>query len=190
MENEKQLSNQGFESFLLAFVISCLIDIILCKSNFDSDVLKQREKQIKVVLEGFDPRNLISYDYKNARLILASDEAKKTAGNPDNIRGLLVSVISHTNMGEMKGPRCPKNACDLPIDKKRQKHLVKRIKKGYRLSQLKTPEECRELIGTHLTEEQVSKFVKDKKKSIHFTAQQKRVKKIFEQIEVVDSNRG
>ncbi len=182
MENETQHSNQGFESFLLAFVISCLINIILCKSNFDSDVLKQREEQTKVVLEGFDPRNLISYDYKNARIILASDEAK-TAGNPDNIRGLLVSVISHTNMGEVKGPRCLRNDCDLPIDKKRQEHLVRKIKKGHRLSQLKTPEECRELIGTHLTEEQVSKFVKGKKKSINFSAQQKRMKKIFEQIE-------
>jgi len=108
--------------------------------------------------------------YPITRRVLAYQQAKQKARNPNDIRALLVYEISHGreyNAGEKgedykpsetssQGPRCKKDGG--PIDYPKRQRILERIEKGYRLWRLRSLCESYDFIGIHLTEDEVFKF--------------------------------
>lgn len=104
--------------------------------------------------------------YPITRRVLAYQRAKERARNPVDIRALLVYEISHGTEevaekedapeGPCRGHACKK--CGDPIDSNKRHELLKRIEKGYRLWQLRSLRAADEIVGTHLTHEDVFRF--------------------------------
>jgi len=93
--------------------------------------------------------------------ILAFQQAKEELRNPENLRAFLASKVSHTPdiayTGEKEGHLCPKCGCE--VDYPKREALLGKIEKGFRLRHLRSAQDSEILIGTHLTEEEISRFV-------------------------------
>ena len=135
---------------------SCLLRMIACRRGCqpkEVQALEGWELLARPEERDFQPRW--------TRWILAFQQAKEELRNPENLRALLASKASHTPdiacLGDKEGHLCPK--CGGQVDYSKREALLGRIEKGFRLRHLRRPLDCEILIGTHLTEEEISQFV-------------------------------
>lgn len=171
------LEPEDIESIITTYFISRLCHIILCKLDCDEKNLKAWEIG-SVALQG---KKVSHYDFHLTKMVLASAQAKP-AGNPDNIRALLIYEISHVNIEREEGEKC-RSGCGLRVNQKRRERILQRIRKGYRLKNLKNFIECEDFIGAHLTEEEVRGFIGGREaRGFSIAAQRKRVREYFQQV--------
>lgn len=156
----------------VAFYRSCLYDIVLCHDDLDAGVLRRWER----ILRGGEVR-----DYSISRYFRAVLEAKRRMRNPDNLAAYLLYRVSHGGSFEHlegRARRCI--ACSGPVDEERRARMVERIHRGYRLRDVRTPLDCEEFVGTHLTQEEMFEFVGHE---VSFSYQEKRIEQIYEELE-------
>jgi len=164
----------------VAFFRACLYDLVLCEGELDPPSMRQWE----AILRGGDVR-----DYAITRYFRAIAEAKRRVRKPANISAHLVYRLSHGGPMDAlddawadeistDGPHCI--GCSAPVDQDRRKAMVERIDKGYRLKHVETPFDCDELVGTHLTQAEVSRFVGHE---VSFSYQERMIQEIYEELE-------
>lgn len=157
----------------VAFFRSCLYDIVLCRRDLDEEVLRSWER----ILRGGAVR-----DHTITRYFRAIVAAKRRLRNPTNIAAYLIYKLSHGShpyeRSAAGGRRCI--ACSAPIDEERRSSIVERIAQGYRLRDLKTPLDCEELVDTHLTQEEIFRFVGHE---VSFSYQERIIQEIYEELE-------
>ena len=134
----------------------CLLKLVICHKGCkpkEVEALEGWELLARPEERDFQPR----WTYT----VLAFQQAKGELRNPENLRALLVSKISHTPdlawASTERGRLCPK--CGGEIDYVKREVLLQRIQEGLRLRHLRRPADCDLLIGTHLTEEEIFQFV-------------------------------
>lgn len=140
----------------------CVLKLIACQKGCQTqeEVATLRQWEIMAWQTGARPGEE-KFTPRWTRRILAYQIAKEELRNPENLRALLASKISHTpDLGEhsLKSslPHCTK--CGGEVDHVKRHALLERIQKGFRLRQLDNPCEAEQLIGTHLTEQEVFGF--------------------------------
>ncbi len=127
----------------------CILRLIACRSGC-------RPEEI-AALKAWEIQAHLG-ELRWTRWVLAYQQAKETLRNPENLRALLASKLSHTpELGwqrcESEGPLCPK--CGGAVDYPKRRALWARIERGLRLEDFRSPVACEALIGTHLTEAEV-----------------------------------
>jgi len=172
-------SRADASALAVAFFRACLYDIALCRDDLDEGVLRRWEQ----ILRGGQVRQ-----YSITRYFRAFVEAKRRLRNPTNIAAYLIYKLSHGAHPDRPGElgerpetgsqRCI--ACSAPIDEERRRRMVERISGGYRLKDLKTPIDCEELVATHLTQEEVCRFVGHE---VSFSYQERLIRRIYEELE-------
>lgn len=164
----------------VAFFRACLYDLVLCEDELDPRAMRQWE----AILRGGDV-----HDFAITRYFRAIAEAKRRVRKPANIAAYLIYRLSHGGpMDAMDddwadeistdGPNCI--GCSAPVDQERRGDMVDRINAGYRLAQVGTPIDCDELVGTHLTQAEVSRFVGHE---VSFSYQERMIQEIYEEME-------
>ena len=157
----------------IAFFRSCVFDLILCDNALDESALRQWE----FILRGGDVR-----DYSITRRFLAIAEAKRRLRKPENISAYLIYKISHGGFSEphvadhAKSPRCI--GCGAPIDIPRREPMVKRIREGFRMTNVSTLD-CSEFVNTHLTQEEMNLFIG---RELSFSYQEAKIEEIFDEL--------
>ncbi|MDW8031539.1 MAG: hypothetical protein RMJ29_06980 [Candidatus Bipolaricaulota bacterium] len=145
----------------IAVFRSCVYEIVLCETDLDWDALRRWE----FILKGGDVK-----DYSITRRFQAFARAKQRARNPENIAAYLLYRLSHGGAGpedglalgeettdHQKGTHCI--SCGGLIDQARRTRMLERIRAGFRMSDLKVPIDCEELVNTHLTQAEMNEFV-------------------------------
>lgn len=169
----------------VAFFRACLYDLVLCDDELDPPSMRQWE----AILRGGDVR-----DYAITRYFRAIAEAKRRVRKPANISAYLIYRLSHGGPMDalddawadeisMDGPHCI--GCSAPVDPDRRMAMVERIGKGYRLKHVETPFDCDELVGTHLTQAEVSRFVG---REVSFSYQERMIRDIYEELEAAEAD--
>lgn len=167
----------------VAFFRACLYDLVLCEDELDPPAMRQWE----AILRGGDV-----HDFAITRYFRAIAEAKRRVRKPVNIAAYLIYRLSHGGpMNAMDdewaeaistdGPNCI--GCSAPVDLERRGGMMDRINAGYRLAQVETPFDCDELVGTHLTQAEVSRFVGHE---VSFSYQERMIQDIYEELEADD----
>lgn len=157
----------------IAFFRSCVFDLILCDNELDESALRQWE----VILRGGNVR-----DYSIARRFQAIAEAKRRLRKPENISGYLIYKISHGGFSEPReenssnGPHCI--GCSGLIDIPRRETMVKRIREGFRMKDVRTLD-CVEFVNTHLTQEEMNQFIG---RELSFSYQEAKIEEIFDEL--------
>lgn len=163
----------GPEAVAEAFFRSVLYDLILCHDEVDAAVLRRWE---------FILRRSVVSDYSISRYFEAIAEAKRRARNPENIAAYLLYRVSHGSppQAEKRSPvrRCI--ACSAPVDEARREAMVRRIRDGLRLQDLRTPLDCEDFVGTHLTQEEMFELVGHE---VSFSYQEKKIEEIYRELE-------
>lgn len=169
----------------VAFFRACLYDLVLCEDELDPPAMRQWE----AILRGGDV-----HDFAITRYFRAIAEAKRRVRKPANIAAYLIYRLSHGGpMDAMDddwadeistdGPHCI--GCSAPVDRERRGAMVERINAGYRLAQVETPFDCDELVGTHLTQAEVSQFVGHE---VSFSYQERMIQEIYAEMEASESD--
>ena len=171
----------------VAFFRACLYDLVLCEDELDPPSMRQWE----AILRGGDVR-----DYAITRYFRAIAEAKRRVRKPGNISAYLVYRLSHggpldalddawTDQINTDGPHCI--GCSAPVDQDRRMAMVERIGEGFQLKHVETPFDCDELVGTHLTQAEVSRFVGHE---VSFSYQERMIRDIYEELEAGETDSG
>ena len=177
---ESTIEEQEAATLAVAFFRTVLYDLVLCRDDLDEDVLKRWER----VLRGGQVR-----DYTITRYFRAIAEAKRRMRAPENLSAYLLYRLSHGGHPERPGwefePKLPPGvrrciACSAPIDEERRARMVERIQRGYRLRDVKTPLDCEEFVGTHLTQAEMFELVGHE---VSFSYQEKRIQEVYEELE-------
>jgi len=169
----------------VAFFRACLYDLVLCEDELDPPAMREWE----AILRGGDV-----HDYAVTRYFRAIAEAKRRVRKPSNISAYLVYRLSHGGpmdahddawADEIRtdGPHCI--GCSAPVDPERRQAMVERIDAGYRLADVETPFDCDDLVGTHLTQAEVSRFVGHE---ISFSYQERMIQSIYEELEAGETD--
>ena len=169
----------------VAFFRACLYDLVLCEEELDPSSMRQWE----TILRGGDVR-----DYVITRYFRAIAEAKRRVRKPANIAAYLIYRLSHggpidalddswADEINANGPHCI--GCSAPVDAERRRSMVRRIEDGYRLKQVETPFDCDEIVGTHLTQSEVSRFVGHE---VSFSYQERMIRDIYEELEAAEAD--
>jgi DNA-binding transcriptional MerR regulator len=152
-----------------AFFRSVLYDLILCHDRLDAGVLRRWE----FILRGGRVR-----EYTITRYFQAIAEAKRRSRNPENIAAYLLYRLSHGTPREPTkgegGRRCI--ACSAPVDEARRAAMVRRIREGFRLRDIRTVLDCEDFVGTHLTQEEMFEFVGHE---VSFSYQEKKIEELY-----------
>ncbi|MCX8103060.1 MAG: hypothetical protein N3E42_01250 [Candidatus Bipolaricaulota bacterium] len=164
----------------IAVFRSCVYEIVLCETNLDWDALRRWE----FILKGGDVR-----DYAITRRFQAFARAKQRARNPENLSAYLLYRLSHGGAGpddglildqeikQREGPHCI--TCGGLIDYARRTRMLERIRAGFRMSDLKVPIDCEELVHTHLTQAEMNEFVGHQ---VSFSYQEKLINEAFDEL--------
>ncbi len=164
----------------IAVFRSCVYEIVLCETELDWDALRRWEFILK--------RGEVK-DYSITRRFQAFARAKQRARNPENISAYLLYRLSHGGAGpedglildeetdHQKGPHCI--GCGGLIDQTRRARILERIRAGFRMSDLKVPIDCEELINTHLTQAEMNEFVGHQ---VSFSYQEKLINEAFDEL--------
>lgn len=183
-EIERYTDDETRSALAIAFFRAFLYDLVLCEDEIDAGALRQWEE----ILRGGPVR-----DYAITRYYRAIAEAKRRARNPANIAAYLVYRMSHGGHPENPNAIFEDGAnsdarrcigCSAPIDEGRRARMVERIDGGYRLADVRTPFDCEDLVGTHLTQEDVSRFVGHE---VSFSYQGRMIERIYEELEQEES---
>lgn len=177
---ENDVDDERAAALATAFFRASLYDLILCHDELEVDALRRWE----TILKG----GAVS-DYSITRYYRAIARAKGRTRNPTNIVAFLVYRMSHgghperpgleaDDGSEREGRRCI--ACGVPLDEERRERMVERIEQGERLNGLRTPFDCEELVDTHLTQEEVSRFVDHE---VSFSYQERMIERIYQELE-------
>lgn len=169
----------------VAFFRACLYDLVLCEDELDPPSMRQWE----AILRGGDV-----HDYAITRYFRAIAEAKRRVRNPVNIAAYLVYRLSHGGPMDvhddawadeinMDGPHCI--GCSAPVDQDRRTAMVERIDDGFRLKGIETPFDCDELVGTHLTQAEVSRLAGHE---VSFSYQERMIRGIYEELEAEETD--
>lgn len=178
IEREASQFAREASTLAIAFFRVCLYDLVLCQQDLDKEVLRRWER---ILRGGFVK------DYSITRYFLALVEAKRRLRNPINVVAYLIYKMSHGGLPDRPGEdpdhaigksRCI--ACSAPIDEERRRRMLKRIEDGYRVRDLKTPLDCEEIVNTHLTQEEVFRFVGHE---VSFSYQEQKIQEIYEELE-------
>lgn len=165
----------------IAVFRSCVYEIVLCETDLDWDALRRWE----FILKGGDVK-----DYSITRRFQAFARAKQRARNPENIAAYLLYRLSHGGAGPedglalgeepsdyQKGTHCI--SCGGLIDQARRTRMLERIRAGFRMSDLKVPIDCEELVNTHLTQAEMNEFVGHQ---VSFSYQEKLINEALEEL--------
>ena len=164
----------------IAVFRSCVYELVLCETDLDWDALRRWE----FILKSGDVR-----DYAITRRFQAFAQAKRRARNPENISAYLLYRLSHGGAGpddglvldeetdHQKGPHCI--TCGGLIDQTRRACVLERIRAGLRISDLKIPIDCEELVNTHLTQAEMNEFVGHQ---VSFSYQEKLINEAFDEL--------
>lgn len=165
----------------IAVFRSCVYEIVLCQTDLDWDALRRWE----FILKGGE----VKY-YSITRRFQAFARAKQRARNPENISAYLIYRLSHGGAGpedglaldeettdHQRGPHCI--SCGSLIDQARRARMLERIRAGFRMSDLKVPIDCEELVNTHLTQAEMNEFVGHQ---VSFSYQEKLINEAFDEL--------
>jgi hypothetical protein len=166
----------------IAVFRSCVYEIALCQTDLDWEALRRWE----FILKGGDVK-----DYAITRRFQAFALAKQRARNPENLAAYLLYRLSHGGAGpddglrlddeetdqQQKGPHCI--TCGGLIDPARRSRMLERISTGFRISDLKVPIDCEELVNTHLTQAEMNEFVGHQ---VSFSYQEKLINEAFDEL--------
>lgn len=163
----------------IAVFRSCIYEIALCQTELDWEALRRWE----LILRGGEVK-----EYSITRRFQAFAQAKRRARNPENVSAYLLYRISHGGAEEgvlldeeadtkQIGPHCI--ACGGLIDEARRKRMLDKIRQGFRMSDLKIPLDCEELVNTHLTQAEMCEFVGHQ---VSFSYQEKVIEEAFEEL--------
>ena len=173
-----------------AFFRTVLYDLILCHDRVDAGVLRRWE----FILRGGRVR-----DYTITRYFRAIAEAKRRARNPENIAAYLLYRASHGSPPAPEGEKVPAGAgagggpgrhrciaCSAPVDEARRQAMVRRIREGLRLRDIRTLLDCEDFVGTHLTQEEMFELVGHE---VSFSYQEKKIEEIYRELEQQERER-
>lgn len=164
----------------IAVFRSCIYEIALCETDLDWDALRRWE----FILKGGEVK-----DYAITRRFQAFSRAKQRARNPENLSAYLLYRLSHGGAGpddglaldtetdHQRGPHCI--TCGGLIDQARRARMLERIRAGFRISDLKVPIDCEELVHTHLTQAEMHEFVGHQ---VSFSYQEKLINEAFDEL--------
>ncbi len=164
----------------IAVFRSCVYEVALCETELDWDALRRWE----FILKGGDVK-----DYSITRRFQAFAQAKRRARNPDNVAAYLLYRLSHGGAGpddglvldeetdHQKGPHCI--CCGGLIDQTRRAQILERIRAGFRMSDLKVPIDCEDLVNTHLTQAEMHEFVGHQ---VSFSYQERLINEAFDEL--------
>lgn len=164
----------------IAIFRSCVYEIVLCETDLDWDALRRWE----FILKGGEVK-----DYAITRRFQAFARAKRRARNPENLSAYLLYRLSHGGAGpedglaldkesdQQQGPHCI--TCGGLIDQARRARFLKRIRTGFRMSDLVAPIDCEELVHTHLTQAEMNEFVGHQ---VSFSYQEKLINEAFDEL--------
>lgn len=164
----------------IAVFRSCVYEIALCETDLDWDALRRWEFILK--------RGEVK-DYAITRRFQAFARAKQRARNPENLSAYLLYRLSHGGAGpedglvldeeteQQKGAHCI--TCGGLIDPARRARMLERIRAGFRMSDLKVPIDCEELVNTHLTQAEMNEFVGHQ---VSFSYQEKLINEAFDEL--------
>lgn len=179
-----ELSVEEREAATLAVALfrAVLYDLILGRDELDVEALKRWER----VLRGGRVR-----DYSITRHFLAIARARRRLRAPENLSAYLLYRLSHGGHPERPDwefadpktlepgmRRCL--ACGAPVDEARRARMVERIRRGHRLRDVKTPLDCEDFVGTHLTQAEVFELVGHE---VSFSYQERRIREAYEELE-------
>ncbi|MBI1729122.1 hypothetical protein HY229_08335 [Candidatus Acetothermia bacterium] len=164
----------------VAFFRSCLYDIALCEKALDAGVLRRWEW----ILRGGQVQ-----DYSITRYYQAIAETKARLRNPTNISAYLIYKMTHGGHPDQEIPdlngderegirRCI--ACSAPIDEDRRRNMLEKIEAGYHLKNVKTPFDIDDMVNTHLTQEEMCRFVGHE---VSFSYQEKKIQETYDELE-------
>ena len=168
----------------VAFFRSCLYDIALCERDLDLDSLRQWES----ILRGGEVA-----DFSITRYYHAIAETKARLRTPLNVSAYLMYRMSH---GDQPDPAAVDEseistdgvrhciACSAPINESRRERMLERIENGYRIKEVKTPYDVEEIVNTHLTQEEMCKFVGHE---VSFSYQERKIMEMYEQLQERDA---
>jgi len=161
------------EAVAEAFFRSVLYDLILCHDEVDAGVLRRWE---------FILRRSVVSDYSISRYFQAIAEAKRRARNPENIAAYLLYRVSHGSPPQAEKGNAARRciACSAPIDEARREAMVRRIRGGFRLRDVRTVLDCEDFVGTHLTQEEMFELVGHE---VSFSYQEKKIEEIYRELE-------
>ncbi len=164
----------------IAVFRSCVYEIVLCETEFDWEALRRWE----FILKGGDVK-----EYSITRRFQAFVRAKERARNPENLSAYLLYRLSHGGAGPddglaldeerapQKGPHCI--SCGGLIDQTRRAQMLERLRAGFRMSDLKVPIDCEELVNTHLTQAEMHEFVGHQ---VSFSYQERLINEAFDEL--------
>ena len=172
-----------FEPAPLAIAVfrSCVYELVLCQTGLDWEALQRWE----FILRGGEVK-----EYSITRRLQAFAQAKQRARNPQNVAAYLLYRLSHGGAGpddgllldektadQQKGPHCI--GCGGLIDQTRRACMLERICEGFRLSDLKVPLDCEDVVNTHLTQAEMAKLVGHQ---VSFSYQEKLINEAFDEL--------
>lgn len=170
---DTELACEGVRVLARELFRLCFLKLMICQSACQPDEISSLKlweelyfAECGVSSHTSSRRTQPAIHYPITRRILAYQQAKERARNPVDIRALLVYEISHgseevTEKEDMPGDSCRGHACKKcgdPIDSNRRQRLLEHIEKGYRLWKLRSLRAADEIVGTHLTREEVFRF--------------------------------
>lgn len=203
---DPKLDPEGVGALARALFRHCFLKIMICKQACQPDEISSLKLWEELYSTGPSSDDPISRQapafqavssepitrYPATRRVLAYQQAKQRARNPTDIRALLVYEVSHgtEDVAESEGDGCESEAsskahacrkCGGPVDYAKRQTLLERIEKGYRLWQLRSIRAADEIVGTHLTRDEVFKFTGYE---VNFDRlKQKVIKPIYDQLE-------
>ncbi len=173
-------AEEEVSTLAVAFFRSCLYDIALCEKDLDVAVLRRWES----ILRGGQVR-----DYSITRYYQAITETKSRLRNPTNITAYLIYKMSHGGHEDYSGQRFDDEegdgirrciGCSAPIDEERRAKMLSKIESGFRIHDAKTPFDLEELVNTHLTQEEMCRFVGHE---VSFSYQERKIQEMYDEIE-------
>lgn len=163
----------------VAFFRSCLYDIALCEKDLNLDILRQWES----ILRGGEV-----HDYSITRYYQAISETKARLRNPTNVTAYLLYKMSHGGHPDHAAPELDGSlesvrhciGCSAPIDEERRERMLEKINNGFRIHDVRTPYDVEEIVNTHLTQEEMCKFVGHE---VSFSYQERKIQEKYDELE-------
>lgn len=157
-----KLDPEGVKALVRELFRFCFLKLVICHPACQPNQISSLKQWEELYLA----ESSASSHYPITRRLLAYQRAKERARNPVDIRALLVYEISHGTEEVPEKEDAPEDLCrghackkcGDPINPTRRQRLLERIEKGYRLWQLRSIRAADEIMGTHLTHEDVFRF--------------------------------
>jgi hypothetical protein len=172
-------SEEEASTLAVAFFRSCLYDIALCEKDLNLDILRQWE----AILRGGEV-----HDYSITRYYQAISETKARLRNPANITAYLLYKMSHGGHPDHAVPELDGSqdgvrhciGCSAPVEEERREQMIQKINNGFRMLDVRTPYDVEEIVNTHLTQEEMCKFVGHE---VSFSYQERKIQEKYDELE-------